>query len=781
MPYDELRTLSAKLKEANNLRYAAFLTAVDEAAAEMKRMNTQDAFGRLPLLKKEDRQKLLDLLQAIGNAAQALNQEENALELEGQQENARQLAEKISALAAADHKALLAYDPAEPKSLPTLLEEMRTLTVDARGSVLGTAMTNMQNQRQPLTFLDDKGREITGVFTPKTVINVWGSIQEELNRIAGEIKNPEGAEMVRDLLTQYYDNSTVLDQEKLSVAERPAMLRRILDMTLNDEECGLSEQKMRGVISQLYSAKLNGRRVSRLIPSKAVRKICSAIWKQRVNILVNSAEARIPDGSRMDNRNAAMSTVADLLGIRQTVPRARPMKLIRPDGTEVEGTFMAEAKGLDPLNLSKEADGIDYKALFGDDWDQKADIGEAMHQLADLQVLDYICGNVDRHDKNLFYQFNRDKKICGVQAIDNDSGFGLLTLKGGEGRKELVGTDRMMAISRPMHRRLSQLSAASLRFALQGYGLSEGELDAACQRLEHLKSRLVKLETFLNGEKFEKGKILIVPDEKWQLVGCLRLNAQNADQSPANLFSQAMAAVSNMTKDYRAQTKQYRSLKAAVAIGSGDRTRPQNQAAEADKADALVSAVSAKAGRKKPDPNYETLLTAVKRYRDSQRELANRLRESREDLEREKTELNHKADPDAAYNAVVTTGDLLELQRLAEGITAAAQAYLAGNDKNKARATAAKLALELGQKGSVYSQEELDAAERNERQALEENNRRFGDRLEASGRTAENANLVEEETAAMNLKKNQEQFGRALAQGRPAAATEEEKSEPQLI
>lgn len=30
-----------------------------------------------------------------------------------------------------------------------------------------------QNQRQPLTFLDDNGRTVVGVFTPKRTVNVW--------------------------------------------------------------------------------------------------------------------------------------------------------------------------------------------------------------------------------------------------------------------------------------------------------------------------------------------------------------------------------------------------------------------------------------------------------------------------------------------------------------------------------------------------------------------------------------------------------------------------------
>ena len=49
------------------------------------------------------------------------------------------------------------------------------------------------------------------------------------------------------------------------------------------------------------------------------------------------------------------------------------------------------------------------------------------------------------------------------------------------------------------------------------------------------------------------------------------------------------------------------------------------------------------------------------------------------------------------------------------------------------RIEAAKLALEMGEQGAKLRTEELDVAEHNEKLALEEVNRRVGDKLESSG------------------------------------------------
>jgi len=47
-----------------------------------------------------------------------------------------------------------------------------------------------------------------------------------------------------------------------------------------------------------------------------------------------------------------------------------------------------------------------------------------IRSLVELQIIDYLCLNVDRHPGNLMYQVNQEGIITGIQGIDNDSSFG---------------------------------------------------------------------------------------------------------------------------------------------------------------------------------------------------------------------------------------------------------------------------------------------------------------------------------------------------------------------
>ena len=96
-----------------------------------------------------------------------------------------------------------------------------------------------------------------------------------------------------------------------------------------------------------------------------------------------------------------------------------------------------------------------------------------------LQVLDFLCGNVDRHAGNLSYQFDSYDSFDGTQGFDNDCAMGALVPTDGKGKNRLVGTRHLMAVSQKTYDRIQQLQPAVLKYALRGYGLSEPELEAA--------------------------------------------------------------------------------------------------------------------------------------------------------------------------------------------------------------------------------------------------------------------------------------------------------------
>ena len=501
-------------------------------------------------------------------------------------------------------------------------------------------------------------------------------------------------------------------------------------------------------MTELFAQELNGRAITGKVPRKVIKAMGQAVLDVSDNIYANLYAAHMPDGARIDTRNSAMSAVADLLGIPNAAARSRPMKLILADGTEVEGTFMAEAKGLDPGNLSEEADGVDHRSFAGGTEEDRQAVAKGMKALADLQVLDYLCGNVDRHQNNMLYQVNGNKKFCGVQGIDNDCSFGILKPGHADHEKELCSLNDMRAISESVYRAVQRLTPEELRFCLRGFDLTEDELNAACFRLNSLKQKLEINRAFNEPEDeleiynragnvhFPQNVIRVVKDKDWTKVKYNDLQAiheytdANGEEHrvPYNVFSMAKSAVQDMTEDLQNQKEAYRTLRSEVAVGSGNRAIPTEQAKEAEKAKKLSILMAKRTTQGRSSPEYDAMQEAMEEYAFFQRNLKNRMAEASQNAE----------DPDAPYESVVTSEDLEEMRQLAKNVQLKAKAYLdhkgGGYHRDYAskRIEAAKLAYKLGEDGAKLKSEEVEASERNMKQALEEVNRRVGDKLEAS-------------------------------------------------
>lgn len=493
MPEETLRQLKSKLEALvkTNPNYASFLEAVTAAETEISRLHRPDPNGRIPRMTGEDRSSLMRLHREIGMRAEAvLRSSANKTQTD--------LVKKITALAAGSHRALALYDPeSAPKTLPALLEELRTLSLDTRGIALRSKLVYETNARQPISFLDSKGREFNGVFTPKRVIREIGE----------------------------------------TVREPSADLNR------------------------------------------------------------NSPQGKLSDKARLDTRNAAMSAVADLLGVPKLLARSRPMKLILPDGKALEGSFIQEAKGIDPENLDERAASIDSSAMSRDTQDERQTHGKALKSLADLQILDYLCGKADRKPRKLLYQFDQNNKLVSVQGIENDGSFGILEPDSRAREREPSALSEMKVISETMYNTVTELTPEILRFTLRGFGLSEGELEAAGRRLSKLKKTLQASDEHFKApvpkeDRFPDSYLKRVKDEEWETVACAELARYRSDRAQggvwhreaSNLFAAADSAIQDMKGDYQKQRKAYRSLRSELAVGPGNRAIPAEQAREAEKA-----------------------------------------------------------------------------------------------------------------------------------------------------------------------------------------------------
>ncbi len=190
-------------------------------------------------------------------------------------------------------------------------------------------------------------------------------------------------------------------------------------------------------------------------------------------------------GKNVPRRNAAMSAVADRLGLSDVIARSKVMK-IKTDGGDKTGVFMEWADGtdLDRINQTGELD----KDFYGKK--RKWNSGKLLKSAANLQVLDFICGNVDRHGGNMLYQFeniNGVMTLTGLKGIDNDSSFGHFVIEDGAG--PILPPEKMRIITKSAAEAVLALTEEELKYSLYGL-VDEREIGSAWERTKLLQDEL---------------------------------------------------------------------------------------------------------------------------------------------------------------------------------------------------------------------------------------------------------------------------------------------------
>ena len=149
-----------------------------------------------------------------------------------------------------------------------------------------------------------------------------------------------------------------------------------------------------------------------------------------------------PNESRVNlaNRNIASARLANVLGVGHLVAQAERATLEDASGNTIEGFMMEKAKGTSARSAAYNIMSEDYGAQMQQNGTVNARpalenkmTGNFQKSLADLQVLDNLFGQIDRHTENYFAQQNENGELTGVTAIDNDMGFGLDWIGGIDG------------------------------------------------------------------------------------------------------------------------------------------------------------------------------------------------------------------------------------------------------------------------------------------------------------------------------------------------------------
>ena len=509
--------------------YVAKLKALNIATDEQYR---KDGFGLDKELTFEKLSEFRVLYEECGSQGEKLLEE-----LKDKKDSPEyKLIEEIQNMLSRDMKVLNRVDrkslEAGTVSMQKIVAESRIKTVDISNRNLGTVGANMSS-RIPFNYVEPDGKELPGVFTRKSEFDIEKDFDKFVDGLGA--KAPHFRDIFRKFKPEWI-NFVNADQKKKGVD--------ISKFTEGDKiyQCFRFLADKRGHITKTSVANV----MDTLLPNdgKAFKNFIQTpegvaefayfsdeFSRFRNSVAVNYRGAKITDKSRIDSRNSAMSAVADLLGMRSLICRAMPMK-IKDGGKEIDGTFMAMAEGVDinhpPLKYRDNAYTSDGPAFTGTN---------GYKSVADLQVLDYICGNTDRHAGNMFYKFNNGK-FSGVQGIDNDTSFGTLVPSDdvSANGSRFVNLDNLKVISRSAAERVMALDTQMLKYTLREHDLSDRQVEAACKRLEKLKDYISKSMTKYenldrrmtkvyhdNPSKVLPHTVRIVDDDKFDLLELDRL------------------------------------------------------------------------------------------------------------------------------------------------------------------------------------------------------------------------------------------------------------------
>lgn len=513
---------------AGSVRWKSYLEALTKLNEAMERLSqietdrTKPGAGLPRDLTMDDARELQTLLEQTALAGESFLAEADAVTglMLGEGENETvDLTNRLQDLLSRDYDVLGAYDGEPPRSLPEIQEAGRSLTIDLRDRKLG-AVGNISSSRLPMTVVDSSGNKRTGFFTKAYTSNTTGLFKAILRQARSLCNDAGKAEMdsffthiktaVRGMERADGGKVRLTDPEELIISTFAHALHSYTNNLYEvngNSGAELTEDQMK---TFLKKCRIN----TKLLSGDAIAVLTEGFNKlsNDMALQIRGQRLMLEDGARLDNRNSAMSAVASLLGVPKLIARADPMKFIQKDGSVLEGTFMDFADGHDLFASPALMAGVARNPF-----QSEAARRSLNRQIADLQVLDFLCLNEDRHPGNLMYQVDKiTGMITGIQGFDNDSSFARRMPMAGE-------AECLKVVSEDMAKTLERLTPNMLRFALRGHNLTDREIDMAVRRLDILK------------EKIKEGAIEVLSDEE---LGKSRPKAFATDENNvrSNLF-----------------------------------------------------------------------------------------------------------------------------------------------------------------------------------------------------------------------------------------------------
>ena len=375
------------------------------------------------------------------------------------------------------------------------------ITVNMQGQS-GIKVGENLSSRQQITVLNEQGQKITGFFTANESVNTKHSFVSR-NDSSFKTKNLEPYLPLYNFLLNKNEDMENTIQEMFGVLgiERCNSVEEAEEISFSKCEEATRNKffnwlKMAGAPADLIDNNIDNPAFLRYMDSFIQNAEKSSVLT-RIHLQVHYQS----QNSNVNRRNNAMSDFAELLEEPDLFAKSSNMTIVNGD-KQINGTFMLNAKGQSFESWRPELEPFDE--------DREIIVSpEAMKQLSSIQVMDFLCGNVDRHPGNLFYQMDfSDKdyiKIAGVQGIDNDASFGTVEFKTGDLNLFMSKLNDIKVIDDKLAENILKITPEQIEEKIRLAGLSKEELAAAQERLSALK------------ESIQSGKIERISDpKKWE-------------------------------------------------------------------------------------------------------------------------------------------------------------------------------------------------------------------------------------------------------------------------
>ena len=482
----------------------------------------------------------------------------------------RDLALKDSALLLPDHPS---YDPS--MKLGDLLKEARSVTVSITNPEDISSIGANTSSRIPLEVDRGNGPQ-QGFFTEHKVTDtpdvIYDAITKKLegNKTLAPLLEAinyggNGAASALGIITNPNKQNPVFAQDSPATGFRKFFGRKKEEtFTMTD---GLSEfydavRSNSYVLPKEFSTKESFKKWVSSDPTilPALHELSKEV-AHRVNSHKNNTTlGKIAIDTDIPSRNIGMSRMAEMLGLSSILAKSDKMT-VEIGGELKTGVFMEKAEGTDIFHLTPSDPMV---AMFNQFkmGVEPLETGSLKRDLANIQVLDYICGNPDRHLGNMIYQagFTADgqPKVTGLVGIDNDLSFGELDFNG---LHCIPQNFRIM--TRETASMVMQMDRAFIQNAVADLDLTDKEFEAMVTRVGQLRSYIANPNNtfFYDSSKtpaeqlpFAKGKLIIVNDEKdLQVIPLEEMSVPPRDKDhKGNMFQQ----IQDLPDSVRKHTKE---------------------------------------------------------------------------------------------------------------------------------------------------------------------------------------------------------------------------------